>query len=99
MLKKYFYFLFLLILPLLVRSESYPEVLFDNSIINGSYAKSMTNYTGESWIQSVSQSLPVSDSLFFTPGNSLSLRYVSSPNGKWEASIMNDKQKFQHMIS
>ena len=99
MLKKYFYFLFLLILPLLVRSESYPEVLFDNSIINGSYAKSMTNYTGESWIQSVSQSLPVSDSLFFTPGNSLSLRYVSSPNGKWEASIMNDKQKFQYMIS
>jgi hypothetical protein len=64
MLKKYFYFLLLLILPTLVRSESYPEVLFDNSVINGSYAKSIAHYTGESWIQNVSYSLPVSDSLF-----------------------------------
>ncbi|WON97236.1 glucoamylase family protein [Sphingobacterium sp. UGAL515B_05] len=99
MLKKYFYFLLLLILPTLVRSESYPEVLFDNSVINGSYAKSIAHYTGESWIQNVSYSLPVSDSLFFTPGNSLSLRYVSSPNGKWEASILNDKQKFPYLIA
>ncbi|MCW8309722.1 hypothetical protein K7A41_00615 [Sphingobacterium sp. InxBP1] len=99
MLNKYFYFLFLLISPLLARSESYPEVLFDNSIINGSYAKSIAHYTGESWIQNVGHSLPISDSLFFTPGNSLSLRYVSSPNGKWEASILNDKQKFQYMIA
>lgn len=99
MLKKYFYFLFLLISPILAKSESYPEVLFDNSIINGSYAKSMAHYTGESWIQNVNHSLPVSDSLFFTPGNSLSLRYVSSPNGKWEAAILNDKQKFQYMIA
>ncbi|WP_411972176.1 glucoamylase family protein [Sphingobacterium sp. Lzh-3] len=99
MLKKYFYFILLLILPTLVRSESYPEVLFDNSVINGSYAKSIAHYTGESWIQNVSYSLPVSDSLFFTPGNSLSLRYVSSPNGKWEASILNDKQKFPYLIA
>ncbi len=99
MLKKYFYFLLLLILPTLVRSESYPEVLFDNSVINGSYAKSIAHYTGESMIQNVSYSLPVSDSLFFTPGNSLSLRYVSSPNGKWEASILNDKQKFPYLIA
>ncbi|WP_394675904.1 glucoamylase family protein [uncultured Sphingobacterium sp.] len=99
MLKKYFYFLLLMILPTLVRSESYPEVLFDNSVINGSYAKSIAHYTGESWIQNVSYSLPVSDSLFFTPGNSLSLRYVSSPNGKWEASILNDKQKFPYLIA
>lgn len=99
MLKKYFYFLFLLITPMFARSESYPEVLFDNSIINGSYAKSMALYTGESWIQNVNHSLPVSDSLFFTPGNSLSLRYVSSPNGNWKASILNDKQKFQYLIA
>lgn len=99
MLKKYFYFILLLILPSLARSESYPEVLFDNSVINGSYAKSIAHYTGESWIQNVSYSLPVSDSLFFTPGNSLSLRYVSSPNGKWEASILNDKQKFPYLIT
>ncbi|MFU1858685.1 glucoamylase family protein [Sphingobacterium sp. NGMCC 1.201703] len=99
MLKKYLYFLFLLILPILAKSESYPEVLFDNSIINGSYARSMAHYNGESWIQNVNHSLPVSDSLFFTPGNSLSLRYVSSPNGTWEAGILCDKQKFQYMIA
>jgi len=99
MLKKYFYFIFVLILPLFAKSESYPEVLFDNSVINGSYAKSIAHYTGESWIQNVSYSLPVSDSLFFTPGNSLSLRYVSSLNGKWEASILNDKQKFAYLIT
>lgn len=99
MLKKYFYFIFVLILPLFAKSESYPEVLFDNSVINGSYAKSIAHYTGESWIQNVSYSLPVSDSLFFTPGNSLSLRYVSSVNGKWEASILNDKQKFAYLIT
>lgn len=88
-----------MILPLFAKSESYPEVLFDNSVINGSYAKSIAHYTGESWIQNVSYSLPVSDSLFFTPGNSLSLRYVSSVNGKWEASILNDKQKFAYLIT
>ena len=99
MLKKYFYFIFVLILPLFAKSESYPEVLFDNSVINGSYAKSIAHYTGESWIQNVSYSLPVSDSLFFTPGNSLSLRYVSSVNGKREASILNDKQKFAYLIT
>lgn len=88
-----------MILPLFAKSESYPEVLFDNSVINGSYAKSIAHYTGESWIQNVSYSLPVSDSLFFTPGNSLSLRYVSSLNGKWEASILNDKQKFAYLIT
>lgn len=40
-----------------------------------------------SWVENVAKRLPVSDSIFFTPGNALSLQYMSSKNGNWRVQI------------
>lgn len=68
-------------------ADTYPGVLFDNSIMQGSYAHSYVNYQGTSWVENVQCNLPVSDTLFFTPGNALSLKYVSGQSGNWHADL------------
>lgn len=82
-----------------VKSESYPEVVFDNSLVKGSYARSVVNYSGDSWVENVQNSLLVSDTLFFTPGNALSLKYISSENGDWDVLIKYSRQKFHYRVS
>ncbi|MGK6351194.1 glucoamylase family protein [Parapedobacter sp. DT-150] len=68
-------------------AETYPEVLFENSLLSGNYTYSQVQYEGASWVENVRGKLPVSDSLFFTPGNALSLKYASEGNGNWSAQI------------
>ncbi|WP_176146152.1 glucoamylase family protein [Parapedobacter luteus] len=68
-------------------AETYPEVLFENSVLPGSYAYSQVHYEGGSWMENVGGRLPVSDSVYFTPGNALSLKYTASPEGHWYAQI------------
>lgn len=75
----------LLISP--VFADTYPEVLFDNSALGGSYAYSRVDYEGGSWVENVAGSLPVSDSLFFTPGNALALQYTSMRRGNWRVQL------------
>ncbi|WP_270090153.1 glucoamylase family protein [Sphingobacterium sp. SYP-B4668] len=82
-----------------VKADTYPEVIFDNSLIGGSYAKSMVTYKGNSWVENVKKHLPVSDTLFFTPGNALSLKYFDAIDGSWEADIFYSRQKFFYQIS
>ncbi|MFC7526403.1 glucoamylase family protein [Parapedobacter sp. GCM10030251] len=71
----------------LVIADTYPQVLFENSILGGNYAYSRVDYSADSWVENVGGKLPVSDSVFFTPGNALSLRYNSAINGAWRAQI------------
>lgn len=70
-----------------VKADTYPEVLFANSNLPYSYANSKVTYAGSSWIMNVRKNLPVSDSVFFTPKNSLVLKYVSAEGGEWNADI------------
>ncbi|WP_166334672.1 glucoamylase family protein [Sphingobacterium chungjuense] len=88
-----------LLLGLTAHADTYPEVVFDNSLIMGVYAKSEIRSEGGSWIENVDKHLPVSDSIFFTPGNSLSLRYVNADGGNWEAAIKYSRQKYHYRIS
>jgi len=81
------FFLSLLSIPISLLAETYPEVLFENSVLPGSYSNSQVQYQGESWIRNLRKSLPVSDSIFFTPNNALSLNYISSEHGNWQADI------------
>lgn len=75
-------------LPLKVlKAESYPEVLFSNGGMPGNYGHSLVAYSGFSWVENVKGRVPLTDTLFFTPGNSLSLKYTSSIRGHWELSI------------
>ncbi len=72
----------------LAGADTYPGVLFDNSIMRGSYAHSHVNYQGSSWVENVQCHLPVSDTLFFTPGNALSLKYTSGEHaGFWQTDL------------
>lgn len=70
-----------------VRAETYPDVLFANSVLPNSYSGSKVEYSGASWIMNVKGNLPVSDSIFFTPKNSLVLKYLSAEKGQWTADI------------
>src|SRR5690554_3771807 len=81
------FFLALLSVPMSLMAETYPEVLFENSILPGSYSDSKVQYQGASWIKNLRGSLPVSDSIFFTPNNALSLNYISSSQGYWQADV------------
>lgn len=79
--------------------DTYPEVLFDNSIMGGSYAYSDVCYEGNSWVENVRGHLPVSDSLFFTPGNALSMKYTSAHQGTWDVTINYPDYNYSYQIS
>lgn len=81
------------------QADTYPEVVFDNSLVKGVYAKSAVEYTGGAWVENLNKHLLVSDSLFFTPGNALSLRYKSSPIGHWHVDLKYSRQKFNYEIA
>lgn len=79
--------LFPFMLTFSAKADTYPGVLFENSILKGNYSFSTVYHDDRSWVENVSGRLPVSDSIFFTPGNSLSLRYMSVNNGNWHVQI------------
>ncbi|WP_257667772.1 glucoamylase family protein [Parapedobacter tibetensis] len=78
-------FFFIAIAP--ISADTYPEVLFENSVLGGNYINSQIHYDGMSWVENVGGKFPISDSIFFTPGNSLSLKYTSAENSDWRARI------------
>lgn len=82
-----------------VKADTYPEVVFSNSLVGGAYAKSNIEYSGRSWVENVKGNLLVSDTLFYTPGNSLSLKYISQYDGDWTADILYGRQKFYYRVS
>jgi exo beta-1,2-glucooligosaccharide sophorohydrolase (non-reducing end) len=65
----------------------YDRIFFENSPMAKSFFYSKTEYTSPSWVQNVSGKLPVSDSIFFTPGNALQLNYKSAMKGMWAVNI------------
>ncbi|QBQ43058.1 hypothetical protein E2P86_10360 [Sphingobacterium psychroaquaticum] len=84
--------------PGIIKADTYPEVIFDNSLVSGVYAKSQVQYEGSSWVENLNKHLLVSDTLFFTPGNSLSLRYRSAAEGQWRVDLRYSRQKFNYQV-
>lgn len=99
MYKSIYVVLFSFLFPLSLLASSYPEVIFDNSLASGQYAKSRVSYTGDSWAENLNGKLMVSDTLFFTPGNSLSLKYRSGFSGSWQASIFYNRLMNQYRFN
>lgn len=79
-------------------SDTYPEVIFDNSLVKGVYAKSRVVYQGQSWVENLNHHLLVSDTLFFTPGNALSLTYRSAADGNWAVDLQYSRQKLNYKV-
>src|SRR5688572_228228 len=73
----------------------YNHMFFVNSIMEGNYFYSKTKYQSPSWIKNIQQKLPVSNNIFFTPGNSLQLQYINGNKGKWSAQIYQNKMRGQ----
>jgi hypothetical protein len=66
----------------------YDKIFFANSLMEGNYFYSSTSYNSPSWLKNINQKLPVNEHVFFTPGNSLELKYISASEGNWKAEIL-----------
>ena len=85
-------------LPAVAQEPSYDHSFFINSRMPGNYFYSSTSYEGNSWIRNIQNKLPVSNTRFFTPGNSLELQYTNGTEGKWKAMIMKPEWRGQTNI-
>lgn len=65
---------------------SHDYIFFENSLMDGYYFYTKTDYTSPSWIKNARHHLPVGDTAF-SPGNSLELTYISSPEGNWYGEV------------
>jgi hypothetical protein len=79
--------LLILITHTVYSQELHDKALFENSLMDKSYFHTQVEYSGASWVKNIQGKLPVSDAIFFTPGNALELQFVSSPKGKWTAAV------------
>lgn len=79
---------FLLFVSIVHAQELHEKIFFENSLMDGSYYYTKTEYTGNSWVKNIQNKLPVSDENSFTPGNSLELSYRSASEGFWSAEIL-----------
>lgn len=70
------------------REPEYDHVIFDNSLMTGSYYYSKGEYKSPSFIETVRKKLPVAEDEYFTAKNSLLLKYVSAETGNWNASVI-----------
>jgi exo beta-1,2-glucooligosaccharide sophorohydrolase (non-reducing end) len=71
----------------------YAYTLFSNSAMSGDYFFSKTKSSGGSSIRNINGKLPVNESLFHTPGNSLQLQYKNAAGGKWQATIFRQEKR------
>ena len=72
MLRKGMFVCCLLIsLALTAQEYQYNYTFFTNSPMTGDYYFANTTHTGNSFIKNINNKLPVSETVFHTPGNSL----------------------------
>jgi len=74
-------------LPLLAQEHKYNYNFFRNSAMAGDYFFSRTTSKGDSKIKNIEGRLPVNDSVFHTPGNSLELTFQNGSDGNWQAVV------------
>ena len=90
-----FSFICLLLISFLLKAQeyNYPYSFFYNSLMEGHYFFSQTSASGSSFIQHISNKLPVADCLFHTPGNALKLHYKNGKGGNWQANIYRQQKR------
>jgi exo beta-1,2-glucooligosaccharide sophorohydrolase (non-reducing end) len=69
---------------------NYTYRFFTNSAMAGDHFFSRTTATGNAAIKNSHHKLPVSQTVFNTPGNSLELAYTNGSAGSWQAVISHD---------
>ena len=93
---------FLLLLPACTYTRAqeplYDNVIFENSAMSGFYYYSQVQYQAPSWIKNQQQKLPVNNTRFFTPGNSLELQYRNDEKGYWKATVLKPRLRGQDKV-
>ena len=84
-----------LLLSLQCAAEEYKYTysFFANSTMAGDYFFSRSSASGGSTIQTINGKLPVCDSVFHSPGNSLVLNYRNSAEGTWKAIVFRQEKR------
>ncbi len=81
-------------LLLFAQEQKYDYVIFRNSLMEGNYYFSRTDFKAPSNIANIDGKLPVADS-FFTPGNALLLKIKNSKEGRWTAIVYRESIRGQ----
>lgn len=81
-------------LPGLTQERLYDFVIFSNSRMDGDYFFSRLTEMDMAGRTTISK-LPVSDSVFHTPGNGLKLSFTNNKSGKWQATIFRQELRGQ----
>ena len=68
---------------------------FTNSRMTGNYLFSKISFQSPSFIKNGNQRLPISTTIFHTPGNALQLEYVNGKKGNWRAMIFSENLRGQ----
>ena len=69
------------------QEPEYNQVFFDNSLMPESWHYSKIEYQPPSFVLNIHGRIPVENTRFFTPGNSLELNYVSASGGNWQVQL------------
>jgi len=72
---------------------AYNYNFFCNSAMSGDYFFSSTAMSGGSFINNKNRKLPVNETIFHTPGNSLQLQYINAMNGNWQATVFRQEKR------
>jgi exo beta-1,2-glucooligosaccharide sophorohydrolase (non-reducing end) len=69
------------------QEREYDFIIFSNSRMPGNYFFSRVSKVGYTSITNKKEKLPISETVFFTPGNSLKFEYRNGHNGAWNAAV------------
>jgi hypothetical protein len=84
-------------LPLLAQEYEYNYSFFTNSPIAGGYYYSWVSSVGGSLVKDSDKRLPISETVFHTPGTALELQYQNAADGNWQVSVYyNEKRGMDH---
>jgi len=87
--------LFCLFISLTSKAQEYEYnySFFLNSAMSDDYFFSKTKSSGGSSIRNIKGKLPVNETIFHTPGNSLELTYKNAAGGNWKATIYHQEKR------
>lgn len=83
------------LISLIASAQEYQYVysLFNNSPMTGEYFYSRTSTGNETALKNIRGKIPVNDSFFHTPGNSLELTFRNSSESNWQAVIYSREKR------
>ncbi len=73
----------------------YNYVIFSNSRMSGNYFFTKTDFSAPAFLTTDNKKLPVSETIFHTPGNAIKLEYINGKKGNWNATIFKPNYRGQ----